>query len=237
MANWNAIAERIARGMYGEQWAKEDAAKQDLEKGALGMELARSGESRAAKKFESDMEEEEYGKKNRFRKERSDDLAFQGSQQDVAWNSGREGRYKTEEGRKDKEEKRADTRLGHEGRRIKISEAEAADLQASRAVEREGGSLRNEAQRIQNAIADVDDPSLRVVLSNKQRELERLIASGTETDQPLIAAAMEELDALTEQYSANQRAVREARATARRKPGSGVLLNQGPASPYDIFKR
>lgn len=51
MPNWGQVAERIARGMFGDRWSAEDEAAQKLEQGKLGMELSRSREGRESEQF------------------------------------------------------------------------------------------------------------------------------------------------------------------------------------------
>lgn len=239
MPNWEQIAQRIARGMYGQEWDRQDKAKQDLAESTLRMDLARSGESRASRRFETEEEQSAYERSRRGAKEERESVDLAGAkgrnqaqtnENDVftarGGAAGAAKRGEDEEKRKANTDKREGTRVGYEGRRLSLAEKQEADLQKSREVERAGGTLRNERAAIDNAIAGIDDPSLRVLLQMKAREYDTLLKESD--DQEKLDAALEELKGLTSQYSANQSAVREARRRAK-----GPLR---PQSVYDIFR-
>ncbi len=70
MPNWNNIAEKVARGMFGQRWAQEDRQAQELQRGELEMALARSREGREA--AQEGRAAEEFGqKKSMFGDERT----------------------------------------------------------------------------------------------------------------------------------------------------------------------
>lgn len=232
MPNWNLIADRIARGMFGQEWDRQDKAKQDLAESTLRMDLARSGEGRASRRFETEEEQNAYERSRRGAKEEREAAETAGvkgrnrgmeREEEVfkatGGATGAAGRLTAEEQRKASADKR-------EGRRLGLAEKQEADIAKSREVERTGGALRNERQAIDNAIAGIDDPSLRVLLQLKSREFDTLMRNTD--DEEKINAALEELKGLTSQYSANQSAVREARRRAK-----GPLR---PQSVYDIFR-
>lgn len=224
MPNWGDIAERIARGMYGQQWAQEDKQKQDLAESALRMELARSNEDRQAKRFMTEEEAAAYEKSQRPAKEKRYGAETEGietrnkqgkNELDVfeatGGAQGAASRLTAEEKRKANADEREGQRVKLEGRRVSVAESAAEESKQTREIRDQLLQTELLNKRAELAVKTVADPGLSMLIQSLQRQHSDLLRSG----QPEEAAKVrDQLNAVLDRYAEVGKHMQEAQRSA-----------------------
>ncbi len=224
MPNWNQIAERIARGMYGQEWDRQDKAKQDLAESNLKMDLAKSGESRAARRFEDESEEIGYKRGRRGAQEEREaaDLAgvrgrnTEQENQNATFTAtgGAQGaatRLTAEERRKDTSSRNESTRVGYEGKRVKIAEDQAKEVNETRGIRDQLLEAELLSKRADLAVKSVADPGIAMLIKSLQAQHSDLMRAG---DTENAAQVRDQLNAMLDRYAEIGKHMQEAQRQA-----------------------